>query len=88
LGLETGSWKRRHRATAMLDNLVVLAPHPDWVRSLPNKKLPDRNDFKAYGDDDAGRQRDWRRAVAESERLAEEFAAWAGRDSLDAWPLP
>ena len=81
-------WKRRHRTTAMLDNLVVLAPHPEWVRALPNAKLPDRNDFKAYGDDDAGRQRDWRRAVAESERLAEDFARLAAPGSVDALPLP
>ena len=37
-------------------------------------KLPDRSDFKPYGDDEAGRQRDWRRALAESQRLADEFA--------------
>ncbi len=46
--------KHRHRATARLDNVVLLSPHPDWVRTLPNAKLPDRNDFKAYGDDVGG----------------------------------
>ncbi|HSM21885.1 MAG TPA: patatin-like phospholipase family protein, partial [Rubrivivax sp.] len=46
-------WKRRHRATARLDNVVVLAPHPDWLRTLPLGKLPDRSDFKHYGDDEA-----------------------------------
>lgn len=81
-------WKRRHRSTPWLDNLVVLSPHPDWVAALPGGKLPDRNDFKAYGDDEAGRQRDWRRAVAESERLAEEFARLAGQGSVEALPLP
>ncbi len=81
-------WKRRHRTTSLLDNLVVLAPHPDWVRSLPNAKLPDRNDFKAYGDDEAGRRRDWRRAVAESERIAEDFSRLAGQATVDALPLP
>jgi hypothetical protein len=81
-------WKRRHRTTPMLDNLVVLAPRPDWVRGLPHGKLPDRNDFKTYGDDEAGRQRDWRRAVAESERLAEEFSRLAAQSSVDALPLP
>jgi hypothetical protein len=81
-------WKRRHRASGKLDNLVVLAPHPDWVRSLPNGKLPDRGDFKAYGDDEAGRQRAWRRALAESGRLAEDFDRLARKDSLEALPLP
>jgi hypothetical protein len=68
------AWKQRHRATAALDNLVLLAPTPEWVRGLPNGKLPDRADFKSYGDDEARRQRDWRVALAESQRLADEFA--------------
>jgi hypothetical protein len=68
------AWKRRHRATPLLDNVVVLAPTAEWVASLPNGKLPDRADFKAYGDDLAERVRVWRRAVDESRRLADEFA--------------
>ncbi|MDD5031364.1 MAG: phospholipase, partial [Rhodoferax sp.] len=31
----------RHRASAFLDNVVVLAPRPEWVHTLPNGKLPD-----------------------------------------------
>ncbi|MEO5732636.1 MAG: phospholipase [Rubrivivax sp.] len=67
-------WKWRHRSSTRLSNVVVLAPSPEWLRSLPNGKLPDRSDFKAYGDDEAGRQRDWRRVLSESQRLADEFA--------------
>ncbi len=81
-------FKARHRASAKLDNVVLLAPHPDWVRGLPQGKLPDRNDFKAFVDDDAARERVWRRALAESEGLAEEFAALVRRPSIDALPLP
>jgi hypothetical protein len=66
--------KHRHRASAFLDNLVLLSPDPAWVATLPNAKLPDRSDFKAYGEDIARRQRDWRRVLAESQRLADEFA--------------
>ena len=81
-------WKRRHAATASLDNLVLLAPHPDWLRTLPGAKLPDRGDFKRYGDDDAARMRDWRRALAESQRLADEFAELvAGGRPIEAMPL-
>jgi hypothetical protein len=68
--------KHRHRATAHLDNVVVLSPNPAWVATLPGGKLPDRADFKRYGDDLPARMAAWSRAVAESERLAEEFAAW------------
>ena len=82
------TWKRRHRPTACLDNLVLLSPRGEWVATLPAGKLPDRGDFKRYGDDEAARQRDWRRALAESQRLADEFAELvAGRRGIDAQPL-
>jgi hypothetical protein len=82
-------WQGRHRASPSLANVIVLAPNPDWVRTLPGAKLPDRSDFKAWGDDHAGRQKAWRRALAESQRLADEFAqlmAVPGR-SIEALPL-
>jgi hypothetical protein len=81
-------WKARHRATPALDNLVLLSPSPQWVATLPGAKLPDRSDFKAWGDDIGGRMRAWRRALAESARLAEEFAATVeGGRSVQALPL-
>lgn len=67
-------WKHRHRASAFLDNVVVLAPSPAWIATLPGGKLPDRQDFKTYADDFDGRVAAWRRALAESARLADEFA--------------
>ena len=80
--------KHRHAATSRLANVVLLAPRREWIKSaLPNAKLPDRADFKAYGDDLAGRQKAWTRAVAESQRLADEFAALLQRPSIDALPL-
>ncbi len=68
--------RHRHRATAHLDNVVVLSPRPEWIATLPNAKLPDRDDFKRYGDDLAARTADWSGAVAQSQRLADEFAQW------------
>lgn len=77
--------KHRHRATAFLDNVVLLCPSPEWIAQLPGAKLPDRNDFIQL---DAGeRRRRWRIAVSESRRLADEFAALAQRDSMAALPL-
>ncbi len=82
------SLKHRHRATPFLDNVVVLAPDPVWVASLPNGKLPDRTDFKRYATDLAGRMKVWQRAVAESERLADELAGMLSRGGgLAADPL-
>ncbi|MCW5636067.1 MAG: phospholipase [Rubrivivax sp.] len=83
------AWHKRHRASAHLDNLVVLAPHPAFVERLPNGKLPDRQDFRDLRDDDIGRERLWRVALAESTRLADEFARIVERGGpIDAMPLP
>ncbi len=87
-----GGWldkalKHRHKATRWLDNVVVLSPSPDWVKQLPNAKLPDRQDFKHYADDDAGRARAWTRVLHESERLAEELHQLLGQPSIDAQAL-
>ncbi len=75
----------RHRATSFLDNVVVLAPDPDWVRdALPQGKLPDRDDFARFGDDVQGRARAWLQAIAESQRLRDEFAKLVAADRIDA----
>ncbi len=82
------SLKHRHRATPALDNMILLSPTAQWIKTLPNGKLPDRGDFKAYGDDVSGRQRAWGKAVAESQRLADEWAQWVSQPSgLEAQPL-
>jgi hypothetical protein len=82
-------FRRRHLATAALDNLVVLSPRPEWIATLPNGKLPAREDFKTYGDDDARRQADWTRATRAAQQLADEFADWVQggrRVTLEALP--
>ncbi len=82
------AWKQRHRASPALSNVIVLAPNPEWIRTLPGGKLPDRGDFKAWGEDVAGRQRAWRRALAESQRLADEFAELVvSQRPIEARPL-
>lgn len=81
-------FKRRHRASARLDNVVLLVPHVAWVATLPRGKLPDRGDFKAYGDDTDARMRAWRIALAESQRMADEFERLVAAPSIDAEPLP
>lgn len=67
---------RRHQPTAFLDSTIVLAPDPEWVRTLPNGKLPDRSDFTTYGQDLAARVKVWTQAVGEAQRLADELAHW------------
>jgi len=72
----------RHGATRHLDTMVLLAPNPDWVKTLPNAKLPDRNDFTHYGNDLAGRVKAWSAATQASARLADEFQAWLARPDM------
>jgi hypothetical protein len=80
--------KHRHRATAALSNVVVLSPDPAWIATLPNGKLPDRADFKFYGDDTAARVTAWSRALRMSEQLRDEFAAWVqGRAHIEVKAL-
>lgn len=74
----------RHGPTAFLDNMVLLAPRPEWVRTLPLGKLPDRSDFMRFGTDLAARTRVWRAAVSASVQLAHEFEAWLERPDLSA----
>lgn len=76
--------KWRHGATHFLDNTVVLAPDPQWVLSLPNRKLPDRNDFPRYGTDLQARMKAWNTAVAASRQLADEFAQWLEKPDPEA----
>jgi len=68
--------KWRHRATGFLSHVVLLAPSPEWVKTLPNGKLPDRTDFSRYGNDLAGRVRAWQAAADASRQIAEEWALW------------
>ena len=75
--------KWRHTATPFLDNMLVLAPNPEWVTSLPNGKLPDRTDFVTYGNDLSARVKVWNSAVSASQQLADEFAQWLEHPDLD-----
>ncbi len=68
--------KWRHKATPFLSNMVLLAPNPDWVKTLPNNKLPDRTDFARYGTDLQARVKAWQAAACASEQLADEWQQW------------
>jgi hypothetical protein len=72
-------WRKHARSHSWLDNVLLVSPSPAMLERLPNRQLPDRNDFYRYGLDHAGRQRAWRRAMSESERFADEVMAWLER---------
>ena len=76
--------KWRHQSTAALDSMVLLSPHPDWVRRLPNAKLPDRQDFTHYGTDSRSRAQTWLAATQASQQLADEWGEWLLRPDMAA----
>jgi len=74
--------KWRHKATPFLDNMLLLAPDSDWVKTLLNNKLPDRTDFLRYGPDLQARIKAWCTATSASQQLADEFERWLVRPDL------
>jgi hypothetical protein len=76
------SLKQRHGATDKLSTMVLLAPNPAWVQTLPNGKLPDRTDFARYGNDLASRVAAWTSATRAAQQMADEFADWLARSDM------
>lgn len=75
--------KWRHGATPFLDSTLVLAPNPEWVKTLPGGKLPDRQDFVRFERDLAGRVKVWNAAASASQQLADEWAQWLQRPDMN-----
>ncbi len=81
----TTGWFDRYfkgRLPQHLDHTLLLAPSEELLARLPNGKVPDRNDFAHYGSDNAARIRDWKRAIAECGRLADDWQSWLADGSL------
>jgi hypothetical protein len=74
-------WRRRgpQAHAAWLDDTLLVVPSPAWLARLPGARLPDRRDFHHWGTDHDGRIAAWRRAIAESAALRDEFAGFAER---------
>jgi hypothetical protein len=62
--------------------MMLLAPNPEWVKTLPGGKLPDRTDFARYGNDLASRAKAWGQAVRMSAQLVDEFQAWLEKPDM------
>ncbi|GIZ50860.1 patatin-like phospholipase family protein [Noviherbaspirillum aridicola] len=59
-----------------LDNLILVSPSRAFLQTLPRGKLPDRNDFHYYGQNNDFRVLNWRLAIGESGRLRDALAAF------------
>lgn len=63
----------RKPAPANMQNVLLVAPSPAFVKTLPFGKIPDRGDFKRFAGRDGERISYWRTVIAESERMADAF---------------
>ena len=77
-------WRRAARGAnrSWFDNVLIVAPTPAFLRTLPRGKLPDRKDFKHYGLDHDARILNWKKAIGQGQALRDEFAAFAARPDL------
>ena len=72
-------WRKEPRRHPWLEDMLLVAPSPEFLARLPGGKLPERQDFYRYGPDHAGRIRAWERAIGECERFAEAVMRWLER---------
>lgn len=72
-------WRRAPRAHPWLEDVLLVAPTPEFLETLPNRKLPCRQDFYRYGPDHTGRIRAWETAIGECGRFAEAVLRWLER---------
>lgn len=77
---KTLPWRRGD--AGRLQDVLLVSPSTDYLATLPDGKLPDRKDFERYEGDDTGREKAWRTAIAESERLGDEFMELADKGRL------
>ena len=64
---------RRVPDAETLSNVLMVFPSQSFVESLPDQKVPDREDFLTYVDDHAQRVKNWYKAVELSAPLGEDF---------------
>lgn len=72
------------------DRTLMVSPSQEFLELLPDRKIPDRNDFWAYQDRDMERVAAWKEVVERSRMLAEEFmeTVSSGRIRERIKPLP
>jgi hypothetical protein len=62
-----------------LDNVILVSPTKEFVRSLPGGRIPDRRDFVRLRDRDDVRVKHWQEATARSEELGDAWMEIARR---------
>ncbi len=72
-------WRRAPGSHPWLAHVLLVAPSASMIERLPNRKLPDRQDFYRYGADHDARERAWNGAIGECGRFAEAVLRWMER---------
>jgi len=74
------AWRRM--TPANIDRTIMVCPSPEFIRSLPNAKVPDRTDFVTMSP--ADRIRTWRNVIDRCRRLADDLDDVIAHDRLAA----
>jgi hypothetical protein len=69
-----------------VDRTILISPSAEFVASLPNRKIPDRTDFRNFAP--AERMRLWRDVVSACERLADELHEVLEKGELESRLTP
>jgi hypothetical protein len=64
---------RRVPDAETLSNVLMVFPSQSFIETLPNEKIPDRDDFLTYIDDNEQRIKNWYKTVELSAPLGEDF---------------
>lgn len=73
---------RRRVSAENARNTLLICPSPEFVARLPGGKIPDRTDFKRYGDSE--RIAAWQATIDQCRELADEFREILASDRLAA----
>jgi hypothetical protein len=65
--------KSRGASSDLLENVLMVYPSEEFIKKLPNGKVPDRDDFVAFVDKPNERTALWRKTVTACESFGEQF---------------
>lgn len=57
----------------VLNKMIMISPSKEFVKSLPDSKIPDRDDFKTYMNNNKQRIKNWYEVANRGKEMAEEF---------------
>jgi hypothetical protein len=67
------NFKKRRPSDALLESVLMVYPSEEFVKKLPDGRIPDRSDFDTFIDDPKTRIANWRKTTELAAPLGEEF---------------